>query len=164
MSMSRNWALAVVCAFFAMEVALTVPLTDGADTVENFLQKVVIHTGSRGTGLVASANATAVSARAPSRRRKSNRKRQQVGESLSRFDPCAEYIDSTGPHGHTVCVAFFMVDVAAAVTPLNDDGAYNNRGAPGSIFKAVIHTGLRGRGRVGSANALAVFSRAPYPT
>ena len=75
-----------------------------------------------------------------------------------------EYIDSTGPNGHTVCVAFFMVDLAAAVTPLNDDGAYNNRGAPGSIFKAVIHTGLRGRGRVGSANALAVFSRAPYPT
>ena len=90
-----------------MEVALTVPLTGGADTVENFLQKVVIHTGSRGTGLVASANATAVSARAPSRRRKSNRKRQQVGELLSRFDPSAEYIDSTGPHGHTVCVAFF---------------------------------------------------------
>ena len=141
--------IAVVCAFFFME-ALTVPLTDGADTVESSLEKAVTHTGSRGTGLVASADAPAVSARAPSRRRKSNRKRQQVGESLSRFDPCAEYIDSTGPHGHTVCVAFFMVDLAAAVTPLNDDGAYNNRGAPGSIFKAVIHTGSRGRGRVGS--------------
>ena len=155
--------IAVVCTFFFVE-ALTVQLTDGADTVESSLEKAVTHTGSRGTGLVASADAPAVSARAPSRRRKSNRKRQQVGESLSRFDPCAEYIDSTGPHGHTVCVAFFMVDLAAAVTPLNDDGAYNNRGAPGSIFKAVIHTGLRGRGRVGSANALAVFSRAPYPT
>ena len=158
--------IAVVCTLFLVEaeVALTVQLTDGADTVESSLEKAVTHTGSRGTGLVASADAPAVSARAPSRRRKSNRKRQKVGESLSRFDPCAGYIDSASPHGHTVCVAFFMVDLAAAVTPLNDDGAYNNRGAPGSIFKAVIHTGLRGRGRVGSANALAVFSRAPYPT
>ena len=97
--------IAVVCTLFFME-ALTIQLTDGADTVENSLEKVVTHTGSRGTGLVASADAPAVSARAPARRRKSNRKRQQVGESLSRFDPCGEYIDSTGPHGHTVCVAF----------------------------------------------------------
>ena len=113
---------------------------DTADTVES--------------SLVASADPPAVSARAPSRRRQSKRKRQQVGESLSRFDPRAEYIDSIYPHGHTVCVAFFMVDLAAAVTPLNDDGAYNNRGAPGSIFKAVIHTGLRGRGRVGFGERL----------
>ena len=83
--------IAVVCAFFFME-ALTVPLTDGADTVESSLEKAVTHTGSRGTGLVASADAPAVSARAPSRRRMSKRKRQQVGESLSRFDPRAEYI------------------------------------------------------------------------
>ena len=98
MSMSRNWALAVVCAFFAMEVALTVPLTDGADTVA----------------------------------------------------------------GST-----YMHRLLQATVPLTDrpsNAAWNDRSAVGSIHKAVIHTGSRGGGRVGSANALAVFSRAPYPT
>ena len=73
---------------------------DTADTVESSLEKAVTHTGSRGRGLVASADPPAVSARAPSRRRASKRRRQQVGESLSRFDPCAEYTESICPHGH----------------------------------------------------------------
>ena len=107
MKRPMNLALAIVGAIFFLEVELayTVPLTDGTNNVENSLEKAVIHTDSRGTGLVASANASAVSSRAPSRQRRSKRRRQQ-GESLSRFDPCAEYIDSICPHGHTVCVAF----------------------------------------------------------
>jgi hypothetical protein len=93
--------LAIVASISFMEVerARAVPLTDGADTVENSLEKVVVHTGSRGMGLPASANAAAVSSRAPSRRRLSKRKRKQ-GESLSQFDPRAEYIDPICPHGH----------------------------------------------------------------
>ena len=52
------------------------------------------------------------------------------------------------------CVEGDFVDV-----PLNDDGAYNNRGAPGSIYKAVIHTGSRHGGLVASTNVVAVFRR-----
>ena len=75
--------LAIVASISFMEVerARAVPLTDGADTVENSLEEVVVHSGSRGMGLPASANAAAVSSRAPSRRRQSKRKRKQ-GESL----------------------------------------------------------------------------------
>ena len=88
-----------------------------------------------------------------------------------------------------MCVAFFMVDLAVAVpltdgadtvdgtvythrrlqaiVPLTDNPSstpWNDRGTPGCIHKAVIHTGSRGGGRVGSANALAVYSRSQYPT
>ena len=94
-------ALAIVASISFMEVerARAVPLTDGADTVENSLEEVVVHTGSRGMGLPASANAAAVSSRAPSQQRMSKRKRKQ-GESLSQFDPRTEYIDPICPHGH----------------------------------------------------------------
>ena len=83
-------ALAIIGGIVFLELARAVPVTDGADTVESSLEKALTPTGSEGTGLVASADAPAVSARAPSRRRKSKRKRQQVGESLSRFDPCGD--------------------------------------------------------------------------
>ena len=49
------------------------------------------------------------------------------------------------------CVAgTYNLDLQTCVVPLTDGGTWTNRGlVPGSIFKAVIHTGSRGRGRVG---------------
>ena len=52
-------AVVIVCGIFSREATRTVKLTDGADTVKNSIRYAVFHTGSRGGGLVGSANALA---------------------------------------------------------------------------------------------------------
>ena len=51
--------IAVVCVFM-MDLAVAVSLTDGDENFADSIQKAVLHTGSRGGGRVASANALAV--------------------------------------------------------------------------------------------------------
>ena len=53
--------IAAACvALFVVDLAVAFPLTDGAEDFVNSIKKAVVHTGSRGGGLVASANALAV--------------------------------------------------------------------------------------------------------
>ena len=54
--------MAVVCVFM-MDLAVADPLTDSDVNFADSIQKAVLHTGSRGGGRVASANALAVLSR-----------------------------------------------------------------------------------------------------
>ena len=53
--------IAAACvALFVVDLAVAVPLNDGDENFAGSIKKAVIHTGSRGGGLVASTNAVAV--------------------------------------------------------------------------------------------------------